>query len=50
METLQSARKYGQYHRSIARPILFWLNGSSFMSRGWFVSTERQFRIEVPSS
>jgi hypothetical protein len=26
--------KYGQYHRPIARPILFWLNGDSFMPPG----------------
>jgi hypothetical protein len=32
MKTLQSIRKYGQYHRPIARPSLFWLNGDSFMS------------------
>jgi hypothetical protein len=32
MKTLQSMRKYGQYHRPIARPILFWLNGHSYMS------------------
>ncbi|MGA7930952.1 MAG: enoyl-CoA hydratase/isomerase family protein, partial [Candidatus Sulfotelmatobacter sp.] len=29
MKTLQSIRKYGQYHRPIARFILFWLNGDS---------------------
>ena len=33
MKTLQSGRKYGQYHRPIARSILFWLNGDSFMCR-----------------
>jgi hypothetical protein len=27
MSTRQSIRKYGQYHRPIARPVLFWLNG-----------------------
>ena len=31
---LQSIRKYGQYHRPIARTILFWLDGDSFMSPG----------------
>ena len=31
-KTLQSIRKYGQYHRPIARPILFWLNGDSRIS------------------
>jgi len=31
---LQSTPKYGQYHRPIARPILFWLDGDSFMSPG----------------
>jgi hypothetical protein len=31
---LQLIRKYGQYHRPIARPIFFWLNGGSFMSPG----------------
>jgi len=30
VKPLQSIRKYGQYHRPIARPILFWLNGDSF--------------------
>jgi len=34
MKTLQSIRKYGQYHGPIARPILFWLNGDSFMPPG----------------
>jgi hypothetical protein len=29
MNTRQSIRKYGQYHRPIARSILFWLNGDS---------------------
>src|SRR5208282_6355788 len=27
MKPLRSIRKYGQYHRPIALPILFWLNG-----------------------
>jgi hypothetical protein len=31
-KTLQSIRKYGQYHCPIARPILFWLNGDTCMS------------------
>jgi hypothetical protein len=31
---LQSIRKYGQYHRPIARPILFRLDGDCFMSPG----------------
>ena len=34
MQILQSVRKHGQYHRPIARPIVFWLNGSSYMSPG----------------
>jgi hypothetical protein len=33
VKTLQSIRKYWQYHRPIARLILFWLNDDSFMSR-----------------
>jgi hypothetical protein len=33
----------GQYHRPIARPILFWLNGDSFFAAGWFVSPQRRF-------
>jgi hypothetical protein len=33
MKAVQSIRKYGQYHRPIARPILFWLNGDSLMSQ-----------------
>jgi hypothetical protein len=34
IKTQQSIRKYGQYHRPIARTILFWLNGDSFMPLG----------------
>jgi hypothetical protein len=33
MKTLQSIRKNGQYHRPIARPILFWPNGESSKQR-----------------
>ena len=29
VKTLQSIRKYGQYHRPIARPILLWPNGAN---------------------
>ena len=32
VEALQSIRKYGRYHRLIARPILFRLNGGGYMS------------------
>jgi hypothetical protein len=34
MKTLRSTRQYGQYHRLIARRILFWLNGDTFMPPG----------------
>jgi hypothetical protein len=34
VKTLQSIRKYGQYHRPVARPVVFWLNGGRFMSPG----------------
>jgi hypothetical protein len=34
IKTLQSIREYGQYHRPIARPGLFWLNGDSSMPPG----------------
>src|ERR1700722_14282032 len=38
MNTLQSIRKYGRYHRPIARPIFFWLN-SDRMSEEKSVAT-----------
>jgi hypothetical protein len=31
---LQSIRKHERYHRPIARPILFWLNGDRFVRAG----------------
>jgi hypothetical protein len=34
MKTLQSIRRYGQYHRPIALPIVFWLNTGSYISPG----------------
>src|ERR1700722_12273000 len=40
MNTLQSIRKYGRYHRPIARPIFFWLN-SDRMSEEKSVATMR---------
>jgi hypothetical protein len=50
MKTLQSIRKYGQYYRPIARPLLFWLNGDSFMSPVGLYHASRRFRIEALSS
>ena len=47
MKTLQSIRKYGQYHRPIARPILFRLNGDSFMPPGGLCHTERRFGMPM---
>jgi enoyl-CoA hydratase/carnithine racemase len=50
IDTLQSIRKYGQYHRPIARPILLWLNGSSTISPRGSCQRSDNFRIEVRSS
>jgi hypothetical protein len=42
-EDTQSIRKYGQYHRPIARPILFWLNGDSFTLAGGLCDPSEDF-------
>ena len=39
MNTRQSIRKYGRYHRPIARPVLFWLNGHGGKSHGDYERT-----------
>jgi len=46
LKALRSIRKYGQYHRPIARPILFWLNGGSFMLPGGLCRPSDDFGSE----
>ena len=46
MKKLQSIRKYGRYHRPIARPILFWLNGESFMLPGGLCHSRDDFGLK----
>jgi hypothetical protein len=51
-QALQSIRKYGQYHRPIARPILFWLNGASGLSPAGLrqpSSSDRRFKFSRSS-
>ncbi len=48
--TPSSIRKYGRYHRPIARSILFWLNGKSSVSRAVLCNPSDDFGFEAPSS
>jgi len=46
MKSLQPAGKYGQYHRPIARAILFWLNsGKLTLPPGLRHARDRDIRV-----